>query len=186
MGLLPIANVQAESVRTLYVLEAGIYKAEIANKVPTAGTTGLVNLVRNVELLERTTNVLARRGVRFGLRYLIEGMPGTIIDVTFVVRFPSSGLRDPVTGQQHLRNTHSKSIPVGVRLYREYQLEHDWEAVPGPWRFEFWHGGLMLGEKTFCLYSSAGSNDADGSITHDRECANELVSQASPTRRSVY
>ncbi|ARP98068.1 uncharacterized protein DUF3859 [Pseudorhodoplanes sinuspersici] len=173
---LSTADAQADSVRILYVLEAGTYKAETANNVPTAGTTGLVNFVRKVELLERTTNVAARRGARFGLRYLVEGLPGTAVDITFVLRFPPSGLRDPVTGQRHWRNTHSKSVPVGIPLYREYQLEHDWEVVPGIWRFEFWHAGLKFGEQAFCLYSVPDSNDGGGSIVHDQECANDLVS----------
>jgi hypothetical protein len=176
MSFLSMATAQADSVRILYVLETGIYKADTANNVPIAGTTGFVNLVRNVELLERTTSVAARRGARFGLRYLIEGVPGTAIDITFVVRFPSAGLRDPVTGQRHSRSMHSRSVSVGIPLYREYQLEHDWEVVPGAWRFEFWYAEVMLGEQAFCLYSAAGPNDAGGSFAHDEDCANELVS----------
>ena len=175
-SFLSVADVEADSVRTLHVVEAGTYRAETATNVPTAGTTGLVNLVRNVELLERTTSVPARRGVRFGLRYLVEGLSGTPVDITFTVRFPPVGLRDPVRGRRHLTSTHSKSVPAGVTLYREYHLEHDWEIVPGLWHFEFWHDGLKVGEQTFCLYSTLNSNEDDVSIAHDRECANDLVS----------
>lgn len=117
INFLSITDVEADSVRTLHVLVAGTYRAETAKNVPTAGTTGLVNFVRNVELLERTTSVPARRGVRFGLRYLVEGLPGTSVDITFTVRFPPAGLRDPVGGRRHLRSTHSKSIPAGIALY---------------------------------------------------------------------
>ena len=185
MSFLSMATAQADSVRILYVLEAGIYKADTANNVPIAGTTGLVNLVRDVELLERTTNIPARRGVRFGLRYLIEGVPGTTIDIKFVVLFPSAGLRAPVTGQRHVRSTHSKFMAVGIPLYREYQLEHDWEVVPGTWRFEFWHSGLKLGEQAFCLYSVLELHDGYSAIIDDRECVNDLVSQALPTHRPL-
>lgn len=185
IALLPVANAQAEPVGKFYVLEAGIYKAETARRVAMAGTTGFVNLVKSITLQERTTSVPARRGVRFGLRYVVDGFPGPFADITFVVHFPSVGLRDPVTGQHHLRSIHSKPTPVGLPLYREYLLEHDWEAVPGTWRFEFWHAGRMLGEQVFCLFPVLRPGVDDSSTEIDRECVADLISEASPRRRSL-
>lgn len=176
ISVISIADAEADCIRSLHVVEVGTYRAETKKNVPTAGTTGLVNVVSNVVLLERTTSIPARRGVRFGLRYLVDGMAGAPVDMTFTIRFPPVGLRDPVGGRRYLRSTHSRSIPAGIRLYREYQLEYDWEIVPGTWYFEFWHAGLKVGEQAFCLYSVPGSNEDGGSIVHDGECGKELVS----------
>jgi len=158
------------------ILETGIYLAETVDNRSMQSTTGIINRVKDVTLLYTTTNVPGRKGVRFGMRYIIGGIPRASIDMTFVVRFPSSGLYDPATGRRHVRSVHSGSRPVGVPLYREYQLEHDWEVVPGVWSFEFWHHNRKLGQQDFCVVLVPHSSDRSVDFDADDECTEEFVS----------
>jgi hypothetical protein len=142
-------------VSKVQVLERGIYRSVTTKRTDQPGTTGIANTVRDVHLLASTTTVFGSAGTRFGLRYVATGGPGAEAELTYVIKFPADGLRNPATGRMILQSTQSAVVPLGVPLYWEYHLENDWEVVPGLWTFEFWYGGQKLGEQRFCVHEFA-------------------------------
>jgi hypothetical protein len=148
----PVAHAQADVVSRVQVIERGIYRSVTTRRAAEPGTTGRVNIVRDVRLITSTTTVFGRVGVRFGLRYVVSGGPGAEAELKYVIRFPPGGLRDSATGQMFFHSEQSAVVPLGTPLYWEYHLEHDWEVVPGLWIFEFWQRGHKLGEQRFCVY----------------------------------
>jgi hypothetical protein len=146
-------NAQDLSIEKIVVVEKGIYRAETVNQREMPGTTGIINTVQNAKLIVNTTNILARVGVRFGLRYLAVGPPnGRSVALRLMTYFPATGLRNPDTRQTFFHSEHNVIIQIGATRYREYHFEHDWEIVPGLWSFQFWSANRKLVEQRFCVY----------------------------------
>jgi hypothetical protein len=114
---------------------------------------GRTNQLGNVQKLQTTTTVPARRGVSFGLEYSISGpAAGSSATIQIAVVPPKAGLLNPATQRRLYRETwRPSSGVVGSPSLVGYSLEHDWEVVPGLWRFEILLGGRKIGEQVFCL-----------------------------------
>lgn len=134
------------------IVEHGIFQAD-SDPLPIAQSTfGAVIKVRNISLVRSTTTILARMSLRFGLRYVIIGVPvGAPADIRLVTRFPEPGLLDPVTGVRHFESEYTIRGSIGVPAYREFIFDHSWEIVPGEWIFEFWQAGRNIGSQKFCV-----------------------------------
>jgi hypothetical protein len=173
----PVADVRAQrAVPTIRIIEKGVYQAEtIAQRVPPK-SMGFVNSVKNVRLISNTTTVFAQLGVRFGLRYEVLDTTVQHAPLKLIVRFPPAGLRDPQTRQTLFESEYTDHIPRGVPLYWEYQLESEWEMVPGLWQFEFWSDGKKLAEQRFCVIDlrRADSKGLEG----PRDCSPALLGSA--------
>jgi hypothetical protein len=152
--LLPAAavDVRAQSAMpTIRIIEKGVYQAETIAQRFAPKSTGFVNSVRNMRLISNTTTVFAQLGVRFGLRYEVLDAAAQYAPLKLVVRFPPAGLRNPQTEQTHFESEYTEAIPTSVPLYWDYQLENEWEIVPGFWQFEFWSGDKRLAVQRFCV-----------------------------------
>lgn len=146
---------QASLVDKIVIVEKGVYRAEIIKKIEIPTATGAINTVADIRLLESTTYIPARKGVRFGVRYTIVGASkGSSVDLRLTTRFPVAGLRNPITGRHYFNSEHPAARMIGNTGYREYAFEHDWEVVPGKWTFEFWYRNRKVGEQSFCIYRS--------------------------------
>lgn len=154
LALLPTAlYAQAPQLERIDIFDAGIYCADTVEKVrdPDA-PTGYRNVVTNIKLLRRTTQVPAQLGTRFGMRYAIVGTPnGAIVDIRLITRVPPPGLREPANGKVTRVNEYPMAVNIGASGYREYHLEYDWEALPGVWIFELWISDRKLAEQRFTL-----------------------------------
>ena len=139
-------------IQRVVIIERGQYHAVSGGLSPRIGNMGPLHAVHSVQLIAGTNTIPARRNTRFGLRYVVEGSPaGASVELRMVTRFPDGGLEEPGTATRH--NTHEYRLPVklGVPGYRDYNLDEEWEVVPGLWVFEFWQGGRKLKEEVFCL-----------------------------------
>jgi hypothetical protein len=155
LWLLPVdLHAQSPQLARIDIFDAGIYCAETVEKVADANApSGFRNIVTNVRLLRRTSDVPAQLGIRFGLRYTVVGTPsGASVDLRLVTRIPPPGLKDQKTGRTILTNDYAMGANLGTNGYREYHLEYDWEIVPGVWAFELWSGDKKRAEQTFTLY----------------------------------
>jgi len=153
------AHAQTPQIHEVAIFEPGIYRAQSGPSRHTS-TLGPVSGVQNIQLLEKTTTVPARRQVRFGLRYVVNGSPrGSSIELRMVTRFPDEGVLDP-TGQRHFMHEYNMMVQIGIAGYRDYTLDEEWEVVPGRWVFEFWVGNRKLGQQEFCLYEPTSSQAA--------------------------
>lgn len=141
------------------VLERGIFHA-ISRSSPIAESTfGPVTEVRNVSLVLATTTIPARKSLRFGVRYIIEGAPaGAAVDLRLVTRFPEAGLLDPVSGLRHYQSEYTIRGAIGAPAYREFMFHELWEVVAGEWVFEFWSGGRNIGSQKFCVLDAESAS----------------------------
>jgi hypothetical protein len=150
--LASVSQADEHRVDRVAVLERGIFQAQSSGPPIGHSSFGPVTKVRDVSLVRSTTTIPARKSLRFGLRYVIDGVPaGARVDIKLVTRFPEAGLLDPITGVRHHESEYTISRIVGAPAYREFRFDRSWEIVPGEWVFEFWHGGRMIGMQKFCV-----------------------------------
>ena len=145
-----VAN--AQNVR-VEVRDPGIYRAaeQGRERVPSLAT-GDLTYVENAQLVERTTTIVARLGVRFGYIYQVIGKPGAReVPLRLVALFPQPGLRNPQTGNTTVTEEVTMAKAVGEPHVDLYSFEHDWELVPGVWTFQIWYEGTKLAEQTFTV-----------------------------------
>ncbi len=90
-----------------------------------------------------------RRGVQFGFRYRLDGVPaGAVVELTRVTRFPVA--LKPPGGPQALSVTqHQVQMKIGATSYIGYGFDHDWELVRGPWTLELWRANQLLARQRF-------------------------------------
>lgn len=146
----------AARVEGVSIVERGIYTAVDAGPPVLRGSLGPISRIERASLIQSTDIIPARKSLRFGLRYVIDGSPHrSAVDIKLVTRFPDTGLLDPSTGIRHLSSEYTITGQVGVVAYRDFQFDAMWEIVPGEWIFEFWKAGRKVGSQTFCVISSA-------------------------------
>jgi tetratricopeptide (TPR) repeat protein len=148
----------AVSVTGADVTEVGIYKAAVIKTFAVPGVAGGTNEgLDSFTLVEATTNVPARIGTRFGLRYTIHGAPlNAPIDLTMVGEHPP--YRNPKTGKTQARDVYGLQSWIG-ETYTSYLLSEEWELIPGKFRFEVWHEGKKLCEQSFMIVRDTGLKD---------------------------
>lgn len=169
------AIAQESGLYKIQITERGVYRAQTIARKSIPGTTGLINTVQNAQLVSSTTLIPGALGVRFGVRYQVSGLPGSMMPLRLLISFPPSGLRNPATGQMFFQNEHLVSVPVGIRSYWEYHFENEWEIVPGVWHFEFWSGQSKLTEQRFCVQVLSQGTPLPGAA---RECRYDLLGHA--------
>lgn len=149
----PVASLSQDiRVDGVSVIERGVFRGRGGGRPVAESHLGAVANVRDMTLLHNTTTIVARKGLRFGVRYLINGAPKRAeLGLRLVTRFPPAGLFDPVGNLRHHESAYDFRAFIGVPSYREFMFDHEWEIVPGEWIFEFWHGERLIGSQRFCV-----------------------------------
>lgn len=140
----------AQTVDRVKIVDFGVYTRDIIKIEPTPGVaTGRLHIAKNFKLKEKGDVIVARLGTSFGIRFQTLGNPnGKAVNLTWITRFPSEGLKDPKNGHFNY-NEFTRTHTIGEDTYRTYTFDEPWEMVPGEWTFEFWDGPKKLGEKRF-------------------------------------
>ena len=140
-------------VDRIEIVSAGLFKSKIAKRIASpSSATGTRDVIASERLLRRTTEIEARLGVEFGLRYRIIGAPkGGKVAVKIVTIYPGDGLRNPKSDKPTQREELNVDREIGRVPYESYRFDHDWEMVPGVWSFEFWYDGHKLAEQKFTV-----------------------------------
>jgi Domain of unknown function (DUF3859) len=100
------------------------------------------------KLRERTTTIRARNGTSFGVICKAIGSPeGAMVSGITVSMHPP--MNNPKIHETRTSITSPWRAPIGTPFYLGYRLEHEYEMVPGTWKFQIYHGGNLLAEKTF-------------------------------------
>jgi hypothetical protein len=109
--------------------------------------------VTNVHAKKRTRSILIGKGVNFGFEYEAVGSPrGEKATLHFVVIYPPPGLNKPGSSSPIPRDEYDRKVRIGVKgSYDGYELDNDWEMVPGDWTLEIWSGSNRLASETFTL-----------------------------------
>jgi hypothetical protein len=147
------AQAQAARLDRIEIFEAGIYNLEIVKKIddPTQAS-GARSTVTNTVLAQKTTQIPAKLGVRFGLRYRLVGAPADeVVEIKKITRFPPEGMRNPNTRETTFRNELMLSRRIGAESYTGYGFDQDFELVPGVWTIELWSGDRKLASQSFTV-----------------------------------
>jgi hypothetical protein len=147
----PSLAAQPPRVDRVEIVAAGLFKSKVASKVASPGSaSGTRAEIAREKLLRRTTDIPARLGAEFGLRFRIVGAPkGAKVPVKIVTIYPGEGLRNPKADKPTQREELNVDRSIGRVLYESYHFDHDWELVPGTWSFEIWYEGRKLAEQKF-------------------------------------
>lgn len=151
--LLPVVSyAQAPQATRIDVTEFGIYTADLVKAEKAPGTvTGTTNIVTHMRLAAQTRIIPAQKGVAFGFRFNLVGAPaGAIAPLHAVTIFPSA-MTDPAT---HMSKTQIESdfgLSIGAVGYHGYEMDSDWEVLPGVWTFQIWSQGRKLAEQSFTV-----------------------------------
>ena len=143
----------APQVTRIKVSNSGIFSAvDQAAQKPAAGAIPFAD-VTNVHLTKKTRTIPMSKGVDFGFQYEAVGMPlGEKATLHFVVIYPSPGISKPGSPSPLLRDEYDQKVRIGVKgSYDGYELDNDWELVPGDWTLEIWSGNNKLASETFTL-----------------------------------
>ena len=143
----------SSNVQRVEIVEAGIYRAETSGTEQAPGTaTRQRNILSETRLLVPTTQVEAKLGVHFGMRYRVVGTPNlATVKLVSVTQYPVPGLRNPKNDKPQTRGEHSLLATIGQINYRGYVFEHDWEMIAGTWTFELWDGQRKLASQNFTV-----------------------------------
>ena len=154
--LLPRAAV-AQNVTDVVITEFGIYTSRLQSKEPSSlATTGFVNRVTDVKLVERTERICARLELSFGVTYLVVGTPaGATIELEMRTLYPAPGVVDP-SGKRHLTTSFIANPSIGGSGFRSFTFEYAWEIISGEWVFEFLHRGRKVAEQRFTVATACG------------------------------
>jgi hypothetical protein len=146
--VLPVSLFGQEEVHVTgaNVTEVGIYKAQVLTGETNAAGVKLQGL-NEFKLINSTTNVPARIGIRFGFRYEILGTPTNApITLTMVGKHPP--IKNATTGKIETKDTYRLTSWVG-KTYTSNSLDEESDLVLGQWTFEVWHEGKKLCEQSF-------------------------------------
>jgi len=157
--------VVAQDVKKANMLEFGIYGPSKQERIPDPGAPGGYILKGFTETLVSETNrVPATVGTKFGFRYVLEPNAGAKhAQLTIVYSFPE--MTNPESGESFTHHVGHVQYTFGApATYVIYDLEEDWEAIPGRWVLQIWEGKTKLLEKEFELVK-AGSTATDSTLS---------------------
>jgi len=146
------ALASAQSVEKATMLEFGIYDPAKQERIPDASAPGGYILKGFTEtLVSKTNSVPATVGTKFGFRYTLKPKAGAeLARLTIVYVFPE--MTNPETGKGFTRHVGRVLYKFGAPApYVIYNLEEEWEAVPGKWTLQIWEGKTKVIEKEFTL-----------------------------------
>lgn len=145
----------AQSVEKATMLEFGIYGPAKQERILDPNTPGGYILKGFTESLASQTNrVPTTIGTKFGFRYSLKPKAGAKhARLAIVYVFPK--MTNPETGKSFTRHVGRVLYKFGApATYVIYNLEEEWEGVPGKWTLQIWEGKTKLIEKEFELVNS--------------------------------
>jgi hypothetical protein len=146
------AQAQAPTVTDAKIMQKGTLDAKVTDKTVAPGVvTGAIEQA-TYRFVTNATSMEARKGVSFGFEYRLNGSPdGAKVTVRKVTIFPSPGIRNPKTGEVSMRSEYIETNTIGQRVLKAYNLDNDWEVVPGEWVQQVWVGEKKVAEEAFTL-----------------------------------
>lgn len=109
---------------------------------------------RDLKFIERTTQIPAKKGTRFGVSFVISNLGNMkYIPIQWKITHPVMRKPDGTTSTVQL---YERKFPVKEKGFvsraNAYLLKYDYEVLPGVWVFEYFHNGQLLFSKKFILY----------------------------------
>ena len=150
LGLRSSINAEAVDGYSVEVIDYGIYETEFM-KYKTAPDTygGKIEQVSTKNLLRRTDQVPAKKGTKFGIRYILDGAEQGK-DVKVLVKVVHSAtVNDHVMSKSNEWFTTKK---IGKISFDGWKLNTASEVILGNWTIQIYHEGIKLAEKSFQVF----------------------------------
>lgn len=128
------------SVKKIEIADYGIYETRVN---PDTKATG-IKIAETVKLVKKTDIIPGKVGTVFGFRFVVQGEPKGEEVVVMHKFFP------PEKGRLLVEEIQQRGL-MGNKLYRAFRFDTANEIVPGTWRFEVWHEGKKMAEKSFTV-----------------------------------
>ena len=147
--MLPIISLAAE-VTSAKITDFGIYSRNTIDTEKLAGApTGNRANIDGIVFSEKTTRIPAKKDVRFGFRFVLDGTPsGSDIVIKRKVIHP------PITEDKQVFTAHEYELTytLGTETVTGYAFGSAYLMVPGEWTFQIFFEGKKLLEQTFTVY----------------------------------
>ena len=142
----------AEATKTGF----GIMKAltqEVVDDTPET-TSGRTRTAVEVKVVEQTSRIPARLGIRFGFTYSVTNLPaGAQVVWKKTVKHPPIRKPDGSTSRGFTFLERHVTSPAGtIQTFTGYGFDHAYELASGEWTVELWYGKQRLLGHTFEVY----------------------------------
>lgn len=143
-GLLVWAGLSQADVRIEGQVEYGIFSSDYQDFQP-----GERVLTRSNQAIQRTEQIPARLGTKFGMRYRLVGKHEGDVPLTLLYLTP--GVMTP-DGQRHDKfEVQQKLVPGAAQDVMAFEFTEHHEVVPGEWHFIVYQGDRKLAEQRFSV-----------------------------------
>ena len=143
-GLLVWAGLSQADVHIEGPVEYGIFSSDYQDFQP-----GERVLTRSNQAIQRTEQIPARLGTKFGMRYRLVGKHE--VDVPLTLLYLTPGVMTP-DGQRHDKfEVQQKLVPGAAQDVMAFEFTEHHEMVPGEWHFIVYQGDRKLAEQRFSV-----------------------------------
>jgi len=131
--------VHAQTISRVDLQACGIYEAKVDGREDDAASrSGKRTIVQDERLVNETTRIARRAGMKFGCQVILQGVPpGDIVDFRAVLRLPGG------------QSSGSHAYRIGEPGYVGYTLRST--DPSGEWALEIWIDQRKLAEKRFLI-----------------------------------
>lgn len=141
-GMLACSGLVQADVRVEGPVEYGVFSSQYKDFQP-----GERVLTRSNQDIERTEEIPARLGTKFGMRYSLAGKREGDLPLTLLYLTPGVVTPD---GQRHDKFEVQQKLVVGApQDVMAFEFTEHHEVVPGEWHFIVYQGDRKLAEQRF-------------------------------------
>jgi Domain of unknown function (DUF3859) len=142
-------------VDSVTILEHGTFKAKLLDRVPRAADpSGFANTLSGHQLIERTDQICARLGVRFGVTIRLEGKPvGQPVLLEIVNNYPPQGITND-KGQMFHKTRFPWLATIGQPSTIVFTFDETWEMAHGTWSYDIEYKGQKIGTRAFTVMTT--------------------------------
>ena len=141
-GLLACSGLVQADVRVEGPVEYGVFSSQYKDFQP-----GERVLTRSNQDIERTEEIPAKLGTKFGMRYSLAGKREGDLPLTLLYLTPGVVTTD---GQRHDKFEVQQKLVVGApQDVMAFEFTEHHEVVPGEWHFIVYQGDRKLAEQRF-------------------------------------
>ena len=138
------------------VIEYGIYSYGVnqsnswQSDVATSPT--VYENVQSLKLIKETTQIPIVKDIGFGFRHRIEGLPVGIYELDWSVKHPDMNPKHK--GESYWYTYKRTFISTGgpIESFDGYNLNEEYEMVPGEWQFAYRYNGKVIVSQRFTTY----------------------------------
>lgn len=137
------AIAQAPVVSKVELQQCGVYESKVERREDdTQSGSGKRTIVQDNRLVNETSRIPARVGVKFGCHVVLQGAPaGELAPFRAILRLPPGAWKEQLSGSQ--------AYNIGEGGHVGYTFRSAETLARGEWTLQIWVGGRKLAEKTF-------------------------------------